>query len=329
MTTAYTNRANLPLSVAVFLANDNYDHDSRSNHISTTSLLKATRQLVLTLRVPPEELTPDVANLSASRMGSAIHDSIENAWVEKHEQSLTALGYPKKIVKRIRVNPTPVDLTEEPDIIPVYLEQRSEKEINGFIISGKFDFIGDGRVEDFKTTSAYTYVSSNKDDDYIMQGSIYRWLNPDIITRDDMAIIYFFKDWAAVKAATDKRYPQAPIVEKVFQLKTVAETEAFIFHKTSEIRKYLNAPESEIPHCSEKELWQSETVYKYYKKPEAKRATKDFKTDRIGAYAHANINGGFVREIPGTVRACNYCDAQSICTQRQQLIATGQLIAKE
>ena len=45
--TTYTNRANLPLSIAVWLTHDTYDHDSRSNHISATSLLRPARQTVL------------------------------------------------------------------------------------------------------------------------------------------------------------------------------------------------------------------------------------------------------------------------------------------
>ena len=56
MTVAYTNKANLPLSLAVWLTHDTYDHDDRANHISATSLIKHLRQLILGLREIKDDL---------------------------------------------------------------------------------------------------------------------------------------------------------------------------------------------------------------------------------------------------------------------------------
>ena len=187
--TQYSNLTNLPLPIAVWLAHDTYDKAEAG--LSATGLMRPVRQTILAKRVPPDEGTVDVSGMIKSRIGTAIHDAIERAWMSsKLVDTLTSLGLPLKVVKRFVVNP--INRLFNKPVIPVYLELRSSKEVNGVKISGKFDYIGDGRVHDFKTTSTFAYTSGNKDEDYILQGSIYRWLNPDIITDDRMSIIFIF-----------------------------------------------------------------------------------------------------------------------------------------
>lgn len=325
---AYTNLTNIPLSVAVWLTNDNYDHDSRDNHISATSLLKSTRQIVLSLRVPAADKVPDVAELVPSRMGSAIHDGIERAWIDNYKTCLNHLGYPQRVIDRIRVNPEPAE-RNNPDIIPVYLEQRSEKEVNGFIVSGKFDFVAEGGVQDFKSTSTYTYQYKTKDDDYIMQGSIYRWLNPDIITDDNITIQFLFKDWNAGKARIekDKNYPQSSILSYTLPLKPINEIDHWVRNKVDDIRKFISAPDEAIPECTDKELWRTEASFKYYKNPEKRsRSTKNFDSYQEAQKRYLDDGAvGIVVEVPGEVKACRFCDAFSVCKQKDKYLASGEL----
>ena len=172
----YANTSSVPLSLAVFLASDFYDHDQDENTISATALIKPLRQIVLSARVP-EDMTPvDLVNMVPSRMGTAIHDAIERSWKLNYRMALRLLGYPNHVIEKIRINPKPEELTD--GLIPIYMEQRAHKKVGKFTISGKYDFIGDGRVEDFKSTSTYTAMNNTNDEKYIWQGSIYRWLNP-------------------------------------------------------------------------------------------------------------------------------------------------------
>jgi len=318
----YLNGTNVPLSVAVFLATDKYDYDPDT--VSATALIKPVRQLVLAGRVPQSESLVDIAGLFKSRMGTALHDSIEGAWLNNYKQAMQDLGYPNGLIKKIRVNPNPDELAKGD--IPVYLEIRSYKDIQGKRVSGKFDFVAEGRVEDFKSTSVFMFTKGTKDEDYKLQGSIYRWLNPKIITSDEIAINFLLTDFMPGRAANDPSYPNSPTPQKRIPLLSVDETEAFVSHKLAQVAKYQDAPEEEIPHCSDKDLWRSDTVWKYYAKEDSKRATKDFKTDRAGAYAHLASKGkGIVREIPGEVMACKYCAGFPVCTQKDALIADGSL----
>lgn len=320
----YLNGSGVPLSVAVFLAKDYYDHDDES--ISATSLLKPVRQIVLNSRLPPEHKLVDIIDLTKSRMGTAIHDGIEKAWKDNPKQTLMELGYPQKVAESVIINPEPgEDIT---DRIPVYLEIRSYKEIMGFKVSGKFDFVAEGRVEDFKSTSVYTAMAGNKDDDYKLQGSIYRWLNPEIITQDEMAIQFFFTDWARNQAKSNPKYPQKPVDQKIIPLLSIEETESYVRNKLQQVITHSKTPEENLPLCEDKDLWRTEPEYKYYKNPQKmNRSTKNF-DNKLDAYKRLTDDGnvGIVVEVPGQVNACKYCSAFPLCTQKDALIAEGSLV---
>ena len=327
MVAKYTNVHNLPLSVAVWLAEDTYSHVDDPKHISATGLLKPIKQICLGHRVPQGDAVKDVASLLASKLGTAVHDSIENAWKQNCKQSLKDLGYPPGLVQSVAVNP-PEGVDD--DETPVYLETRTTKPFMGYNVSGEFDFCGDGRVEDFKSTSVFTYVNKTNDDKYIQQGSIYRWLNPEIITRDEMAIVFIFKDWSANMARAGGSYPPQPIVEYVLPLMSLQATEAFIAAKLRAIEKYYDAPEDDIPSCTDEDLWRSSPQWKYYADPakattKGARSTKNFANQLEANMFMTSKGKGIVVEKKGEVRACKYCPAAPICQQKNSYVADGSL----
>jgi len=312
----YRNDSGIPLPVAAFLASDSYDHESDT--ISATALIKPVRPTVLKARVPESEQVIDISGLFKARIGTAIHDAIERTWTEGHYKSaLKLLGYPEKAINSLLINPDGANWENA-----IYLEQRSYKEIDGHLISGKFDLVVNGRVEDIKTTSTFTYKDQSKIQDYKLQGSIYRWLNPEIITQDVMAIHYIFTDFMPSKAKSDG-YPSAPVVEQVIPLMSVEETEAYIRNKLN----LKDSPESEIPECSDTDLWRKPPQYKYYKNPDKlTRATRNFDTSQEAYNYKAQQGGaGIVIERSGEVNACKYCPAFSVCTQKDRYIADGSL----
>ena len=322
----YTNEKGIPLSVAVWLATDNYQYppDDGQKYISTTGLLKSVRQIVLSQRLPASGGgTDDISSKVASRFGTAVHDGIEKSWVENHKQSMLDLGYPQSVVDRVRVNPEDPD---EPDIIPVYMEQRFHKKVGDWNVSGQFDFVGEGRLEDFKSTGTFTWVNGTKDEDYIQQGSIYRWGRPDIITDDTMAIQFLFKDWQAFKAS-DPKYPPGMLVEKVYKLKSLVETEAFIKRKLFQVDLHANTAEEKLPHCTDKELWRGKATWKYYKAGDTtKRATKNFDNPQEANLRFVKDGSvGVVIEAKPQPTACKYCNVLGICSQGQSYIKSGDL----
>lgn len=319
-----TNMQQIPLSVAVFLAVDHYDYVPKT--ISATSLLKPLRQYILSRRVPQGTVIPDIEDFISSRMGTAIHDGIEKAWTHHYVQAMKDLGYPDKVIDRIKVNPKPEELKE--DTIPVYMELRSFKEVKGFRVSGKFDFVGNGALEDFKSTSVYTWIKDRKDEDYILQGSIYRWLNPEIINSDVFTIQFIFTDWQKAMTRNDPAYPARRMMPRKYKLMSVADTEKYVINRLDQIEKYYDKPDDEIPECTDKELWRSDPVWKYYKNPEKlAKSTKNFDNE-AEAIARWQTDGGVGQliAVPGQAKACLYCPAFTVCKQKDRLIESGDLI---
>jgi Schitoviridae exonuclease len=321
---AYLNQTGVPLSVAVYLATDHYDHIP--NTISTTQLIKPVKQLILAKRVPKKMGRTDVLSFLKSRMGTSIHDGIEKAWTgESYKKAMAALGYPEHVIKRIVVNPEHDPKRGE---IPVYMEQRMFRDFMGKMLSGKYDFIAEGRLEDFKSTSTFTWVHNTKTEDYQLQGSIYRWLDQGkLITEDHMVVQFFFTDWMPGKAKADAKYPPRPTEHQLIPLLSLSDTEDYIAGKLNQIEQLKDSAEADMPPCNEKELWRKEAVFKYYKDPnKRKRSTKNF--DNVKE-AHDRLvkdgSVGVVVEIPGQVVACKYCSAFAICAQKDIYIADGSL----
>ena len=316
------NELDLPISLKVWLASKTYDGTNDPKIISATTILRPTKSLVMGLRVSDEPGETDFNRMVPSAMGTAIHTAIETAWLAKDlNSSLKTAGMPDNAIERVKINPETV---EEGDI-PIYMEIRNYKEIDGYKITGKFDFVYDGVLEDFKSTSVYTWINQSNADKYIEQGSIYRWLNPTIITADYMYIRYIFTDWSAAKASQDPKYPQSRIISQKYQLMSPQETENMIREKLGKLISNLDNPEDQIPECTDEELWRRESVYKYYKNPQNRtRSTKNFKTYHE-AYERYIADGsiGEVVEVKGEVVFCKYCNAVNICEQAQRYIEEG------
>jgi len=328
-----TNNTGLPLSSAVWLAADNYDFKFNEKALSATDLSKSTRALILRNRMVQDGSTivveEDISSRFPSRLGHAIHNDIERVWMDEKTRNiaLEQLGIPQQVRERIVLNPSEEYLEKHPRAIPVYMEQRTNKEFMGYTISGQFDFLAEGQLEDFKSTGTYVAQKRVNDKKFVLQGSIYRWLNPDKIKKDTTRINYFLKDWSEGKALSNPKYPQAAVMAVPIKLMSLEDTEHFIRSKLISMETYKDTPEPELPLCTAEELWQDPDKYKYYTKPDALRCAPggNFGTDAAAAYKHLQDKGGkgIIKTISGEAKACKYCDASAICSQRQQLEDAG------
>jgi hypothetical protein len=314
-----TNNNGISLALGVWLATDEYDYDPDPRTISATSIMKPTRQILLRERLKEEDKEPlDLADLIPSRMGTAIHDSIEKAWITNYEKALRKQNFPEKIIDRLMINPEPGEMKS--DTIPVYIEQRVKKEFRGYNISGKFDLCIDGELQDAKTTSVYAFIKGSKDKDYSLQGSIYRWLNPEKVTSNWINIQFLFTDWQRAAAKVQKDYPPLRVHEHRVELMSIEETEAWLNRKLDDLERHASMKEVDLPYCSDEDLWRTQTVYKYFSNPAKTdgRATKNFDNLAEANQFKAEKGKGVVLTIPGQVKACSYCPAFPICTQKDQ-----------
>lgn len=266
----------------------------------------------------------DVMDFAQASMGSGLHDSIEKAWKLGHKSALKKLGYPDRVINAVVINPTKEDFDKNPDLIPVYIERRGTKNLRGWLIGGKFDIVTEGLLQDFKSTSTYSWVAGSRDDEHKMQGSIYRWIHDDVITEDVIRINYIFTDFVKYMAASNPKYPARRIMHKDIPLLSYERTEAWLNEKLQLIEKYWDAPESEIPECTDEELWRTEPQFKYFSDPmkvdvPGARSTKNF-DDMISARKFMAEKGGkgAIKVVEGQVKRCEYCAVAPICKQRER-----------
>lgn len=339
------NSLDIPLVLAVWLIHDEYDYLSIPNYISATGLMKPLRQIILPKRIPEAERPiEDVADYISRGLGHTLHDGVEKAWKKGYQTNLKRLGYSDEVIKRVMINPSDLQIDQfiahtGTDPIPVYLEQRMFRNHKGRVIGGKYDNITDGIVNDTKSTTAYTWLFGGKDDDYRLQGSIYRWLDANgyedpenplgskfrpRITEDFMRVNFIFTDWQKVQARSNPAYPQKRVEYKEINLLDVSETENWINKKIQLIEKHKDTPEKELPECTPEELWQSDPSYKFYSDPaKAKipgaRSTKNFNDLTEARIYQAEKGGkGVIVTIPGQPKRCEFCPAFQVCSQKDR-----------
>jgi len=294
-----TNKTGMSLPIAVWSAIDNYDYSKEKNVISATAIMNPIRQIILGRRYKDSKKEVDVDDLIASSMGTALHDSIENAWKDKDKvvEVLNSLGY----------------INAEDIYNNITFEKRTIKKINGYKISGKFDLVFDGIVADIKSTSVWTWIYGSKDEDYKLQMSIYKWLNPELITNTHGYVEFIFTDWSKQKAIQDKQYPQSRVMSKKIELMSLSETQDWLENKVNSIRSNESVDDNKLPECTPDELWQTDSKWKYYKGASRARATKVFDNEE-DAYKFSK-SGGTIIEFKGEVKRCKYCSYVNFCNQ--------------
>lgn len=313
----YTNKNNLPFALAVMLATDKYKHSSDPKTIGVTTLMGSPRSVILTKRIPAHEQTVDISQLLASRMGTALHDALEAAWLNPElNDVLESLGIPARVRDKVRVNPEKHD----PDMINIYLELRTEKKINGWTVTGQLDLVINGRLKDLKSTGTFKFNKENIE--FVQQLSIYKWLNPEIVFDEEGDILFWFKDWnkfSALKAD----YPSQPLVEQPYTLLPLATAEAYVAKKLALLDEHENTPMADLPRCTRTELWQAPPKYNYYGSPENVKASKSFDNLIEANNWKLGKGKGLIRVIEAEPTKCMWCAASRTCDQAKGYVAQG------
>lgn len=292
----FTNKMNYPDYVKAWLEHDSYDHEE--GVLSATRLLAPIRQTILMKR-HEAELECDVADLIASRYGTAIHESFEH----------------------IDMGPS------------ILKEQRFWTHVGDQKISGKFDMLvdeGDGhRLVDIKSTSVWTYIYGSRDEDFIKQLSILRFIliQNKVNVKGEANVVYVFTDWKKSDAKKNPDYPQQRIIMKTIQLEDIVNITAWLFDRVNMIHEFSNPAYTDdtLPECTDEELWRKGDKYAVMK-PGRKTAVKVFDELAMAKeYIQANnLNDCMVEHRKGTVARCNpYCQVRKWCNQYQRLLEEG------
>ena len=275
-----TNKHGLPEYLVRWLSRDEYDHIPGT--FSATGLMRPARMLELTRR-HSKDLTIDVADLIASRYGTALHDAISLA--------LQSTGW--------------------------LSEKRFHAELGGYEITGKPDLIFEGRIVDFKSTAVWKCIHREYAE-YVLQLSIYRWLlaqNGHYYRKGE--ICFLFTDWQRRRSLIEADYPKLRVaVVSGLPLWPLPMTEEYMAERIKEIE----SASVNLPICSDDELWRDEPVFALMK-PKGKRSRKNCATREEAE--SLLVEGEFIEARPGKVKRCNYCACRPVCDQYKQMLNDG------
>lgn len=284
----YTNNYNINARIAAWLVMDEYD--IVPNTISTTTLLAPPRAWALRL-VNKDNIIVDVSNYLSMSMGTAIHNSIER-----------------------------VGKINDFDII----EQRFQATLDGIIITGKMDYIENGKIlRDIKTTSVWKFIHQDFDD-YIKQMSIYRWiLDKNGIKVENFAVIDFiFTDWKKSDSLKGGDYPKIKYQAQTINLMSLEDTEIFIRERLEEFA----FAQIVLPECTASDLWMDPDKFAVYKfnKDGSKQARAWRVCDTMeAAQTICDEVKGVVEIRKSKPKRCSYCNVCDFCEQYQDFIKQG------
>jgi hypothetical protein len=272
----YTNLHNLPEPLVNAIAGEK---KFEKNRYSVTDLLKSPQELQL-LRRHNDEITIDVSDGLWAVLGSSVHYILQ-----KH--SKTGLA-----------------------------EQYLTTDFEGCKIVGVADLYDEGLVTDWKVTSVYSFLLSDKDN-WAKQLNIYAWLyKRSGMGVKDLRIYAILRDWQLSKTFADKDYPRIPFIEKKIDLMPMDFMESYIRER---IRLHLEAEkvtDEQLPECTPEEKWARETTWAIMKKG-AKKAVRVFEKEEYAKRVMESLDEKhYIEKRAGkNVKCTSYCNAKLKCFQ--------------
>ena len=216
-----TNRHDLPETVfrAIEETQNRYEDDDRGD-ITTTQLIDPP-QLVTLKHRHDKEITEDIMDRLWALQGQMLHMILE-------------LGAPK-----------------DADV-----EKRVGADVLGWKLTGKYDYIDDGILIDYKYTSVWSFVFGRKEWEF--QANVNRWL----LHKNGMEIkglknFLLFRDWTESKVGS-KNYPREKMIPIALPLWPLANAEAYVLDQVKAHQAARAKPDFELPKCSKEDRWFNE-----------------------------------------------------------------------
>ena len=306
--TKFTNNSGIPKELAIFAIYHAAQYDGKpttATNLSVSDFLTPMRKLIYKIQSPEITELTDVSYIMKSAKGTAMHSGLEAAlaWYGGYKQEI-----------------------------------RSQKVIDGVVVSGKFDLIDleTNTLKDLKHVSSYAYkklmldIEKIKDMDnsmsikerleYIptytkfqLQLSMYKWLNPELNLNPYGDIIFSLNDGGGME-----RYPIDNFHR--FPLLLDEEIEEFVVTHLTELKQHL--ADGTLPLCSDSERGFSPAEYKLQRVSPTNHQLTTVRGSKFNNYSKFRefvIKSGRPGDVEQITEAkhtlCNYCNYSSICTQ--------------
>jgi len=278
-----TNKLNLPTPL-VSMAMENYQ--VQPNEYRVTSLLKGIRETILERR-HGDEIEQDVSDMIWLLFGTAVHNVLEH-----HIEGDRELK-----------------------------EERIKAEIEGYILSGKFDLYNDETetVSDYKTCSVWKVIYGDYTD-WRRQLLIYCYILRSIgFHASNGEIVALMKDYSKRDAKLKDNYPQFPVqkIEFHFTDEDFSGIEVWLSDTFNEIRRCENLPDDKLPICTSEERYNSGDKYAVMKNGR-KTALRVLDTEEEAKACMEFMKGDYIETRCGEDKKCNeYCNVNKYCSYYQ------------
>ena len=256
--------------------------------LSATTLLKSTKQILLTAR-HWDKLEEDVLDRFWALFGTAIHSMLES----EGENEFT--------------------------------EEYMSHPLNGITVTGRIDNYNmkTGDITDWKSCSVWKII--NEDFlDWRRQGLIYAWLlHKNGFMVKTCRFIAIMKDHSLRKARHQASYPKLPVYVHEFPVTEfgLKETESFMQSRIETYKKYKDMADDDIPPCTPEERWEKPTKYAVIKDG-AKKAYRLLDTQEEAEKIAGDMKGYSVEKRPGeSTRCIDYCACNEFCNYYRDNVA--------
>lgn len=281
-----TNNYDLPAPLVSAIINDTYE---KVGDISVTRLIGAPRKHQLEAR-HDAEVTQDATDFLWSLLGQCVHQIFERA---------------------------------DPDSF--LAEVRLTAKVNGWLVSGKPDLLtAEGIIQDWKVTSVYSFLLGDKPE-WEAQLNCYAWLfeqNRDKHNVDikGLQIVGILRDHLKSKA-NDSNYPEVAFLSKDIPLWSKAARQRYVEERVAIHQFAVDAPDDELPECTDEERWARPTTWAVKKKGN-KKAARVLTSEAEAVTWIAGASGFEIEERPGrNIRCAEYCAAAPFCNQWKAMSA--------
>lgn len=282
-----TNRLGLPQAIVDAVSNDPYTRGK--SDISVTQLIQPPYQRQLKLVTEEVE---DVTDRIWSLVGQVGHGIVERAYPQAYTDAAKGMT-----------------TQEVHEAYGVVAERRLYTQVNGWTVSGQFDVIEGGHLQDYKFTSVWAVKGDTKEE-WINQLNLLRLLAMrEGIEINRLGIVAILRDWAKSKSK-QADYPPHQVAPIDIPVWPIAQTESYLLER---VKAHQDA---NPPVCTDKERWKRDDVWAVMKKGRASAVKLHYSALPASAHAAELGAGHSVTHRPGEYHRCmEYCSVSHACPQ--------------
>lgn len=288
-----TNKFNLPAPIYNAITNNTYTRGDAD--ISVTDLIDPPR-LVALRNVHADEIDADASDLVYSLLGTVMHGILERGGIHSGKGET---------------------------------ETRLSMKVNGWKVSGQFDYIDDsGVLWDWKFVSVYEYINGVKSTRE-QQLNYYALLASHHHKKiNGLRVGFVFRDWSKFGAERDPAYPRVQAMDVSIPLWSITDTKKALTERVKVHQKaHAAVAKGEEPdECTPEERWAKPAKWAV-EKVGTKKAIKlldseDTANTFATALRNANPKNKYtVKYRPGEqVRCKSYCPVLKWCNQGKALL---------